>query len=235
MHRTTRATLALLLGLSLGIACATTTTHSPRSTHGAHHGHGGAHDTERYIAHLESPERAAWQKPDEVVAALKLRGDETVADIGAGSGYFAFRFAGALPEGNVAAIDIDEALLEHVRERAAEEKVGNIVAIRSAPDDPSVPSGADLIFICNVLHHIPEREAWLTKLYAQTEPGTEVAILEFFEGDLPVGPPAGAKIPKPQIVAELATAGFALDREIEGVTPYQHFLVFERTGGTEAQ
>ena len=60
-------------------------------------------ETEQYIAFLERPDRARWQKPDEVVAALHLGGTETVADVGAGSGYFTFRFAKALPKGKVVA------------------------------------------------------------------------------------------------------------------------------------
>jgi predicted methyltransferase len=63
-------------------------------------------DVEKYIAFLERPDRAAWQKPDAVVAALGLAGTETVVDLGAGSGYFTFRFARALGAGKVVASDI---------------------------------------------------------------------------------------------------------------------------------
>ena len=62
-------------------------------------------EVENYIAFLDRPERAAWQKPDEVVRAIELRGDETVYDLGAGSGYFSFRLARVLPRGRVVAGD----------------------------------------------------------------------------------------------------------------------------------
>ena len=64
-------------------------------------------DVEKYIAFLDRPDRAAWQKPDEVVKALALQGDETVVDLGAGSGYFSFRLAQAVPRGKVVAADLE--------------------------------------------------------------------------------------------------------------------------------
>src|ERR1035437_11113103 len=62
-------------------------------------------EVEKYIAFLDRPDRAAWQKPDEVVAALGLQGNETVLDLGAGSGYFSFKLAQALPRGKVVGAD----------------------------------------------------------------------------------------------------------------------------------
>ncbi|MBN2195343.1 MAG: hypothetical protein JW751_21170 [Polyangiaceae bacterium] len=64
-------------------------------------------DIAKYIEFLERPDRAQWQKPDAVVAALDLGGDEVVFDVGAGSGYFSFRFAKAAPQGKVIAGDTE--------------------------------------------------------------------------------------------------------------------------------
>src|SRR6185369_50880 len=74
-------------------------------------------ETEKYIEFLERPDRAAWQKPDEVTAALHLSGSETLVDVGAGSGYFTFRFAKALPHGKVIATDIDPEMIRHVHHK----------------------------------------------------------------------------------------------------------------------
>ena len=71
-------------------------------------------EVEKYIAFLDRPDRAAWQRPDEVVAALGLHGDETVLDLGAGSGYFSFRLARAVPRGKVVATDLEP---EMIRDR----------------------------------------------------------------------------------------------------------------------
>ena len=71
----------------------------------SHHHHHGPVDAAAWVDRLERADREAWQRPDEVVAALGLTGGETVFDVGAGSGYFTFRFARALPRGRVVAVD----------------------------------------------------------------------------------------------------------------------------------
>src|ERR1022692_4273444 len=69
-----------------------------------------------YAKVLEDPSRDEWQKPHDVVMALALKPTETIADIGAGTGYFARRFA--LHAGKVYAVDIDEKPLDIVRKDA---------------------------------------------------------------------------------------------------------------------
>lgn len=198
------------------------------------HGGGGHHrpfaDTADYIAHLERDDRAEWQKPDAVVAALGLSGDETVADVGAGSGYFSFRFARALPEGQVLAIDIEPEMIAHVKERAAEAGVKNVTPVTSTPDGPGIPEPVDLVFICDVLHHVEPRAPWLAKLRDQLKPGGRLVVIEFRMGELPVGPPESMRIPKAQIVREVTAAGFELAGEEGELLPYQELLIFTRPG-----
>ena len=89
--------------------------------------------SDEYAKVLEDPTRDAWQKPHDVVMALNLQPTDTVADIGAGSGYFARRFAHHA--GKVYAVDIDEKLLGMVRAKAP----ANLETIVAAPDDPRLP------------------------------------------------------------------------------------------------
>ena len=96
-------------------------------------------NTEKYIDFLERQERVTWQKPGVVIETLKLKGDEKIADVGAGSGYFALRFASALPRGRVYAIDVDPAMIHHIRHRAMADTIDNVEVILSEPDDPKVP------------------------------------------------------------------------------------------------
>jgi SAM-dependent methyltransferase len=198
----------------------------------AHRGGGDPHrpfaESGTYIEHLERPDRAAWQRPDEVVAALRLRGDETVVDVGAGSGYFTFRLARALPRGKVVAVDVDPEMVRHVRRRAEEEGVANVQAVIAAAADPSVDPSADLVFACNVLHHVGDRDAWLGRLFAAMRPGARLVVLEFKEGKLPVGPPEAVKIPAARLGAMLRGAGFSLTTEDRELLPYQTFLVLEK-------
>ena len=186
-------------------------------------------DTAKYIAFLERPDRAAWQKPDAVVAALGLTGRETVVDVGAGSGYFSFRLARAVPEGKVIALDVDPEMIRHIHHKAMTEGVGNVQVAFAKPDDPGVPAEADLVFMCDVLHHIQDRPVWLAKLAAQMHKGARLALVEFKEGKLPEGPPEAVKLSRAQLIALATGAGLVLDSEKTDLLPYQTFLVFRKT------
>jgi len=183
-------------------------------------------DTQKYIDFLERSDRAAWQKPDAVIKELHLSGNEKIADVGAGSGYFTFRFARALPKGKVYAIDIYPEMLRHIHHKVMTEGVRNIEVIKSTPDDPTIPPGVDLVFVCDVLHHVKEREAWLRKLSSQMKKGAQLAVIEFKEGDLPEGPPAAVKIPKKKLIGMIAENNFKMEREKPDILPYQTFLMF---------
>jgi SAM-dependent methyltransferase len=182
---------------------------------------------EKYIAFLEKPEREAWQKPDDVVKALGLQGTETLVDVGAGSGYFAFRFARALPQGKVIATDTEAEMIRHIHHRAMHDGVANIEAVLTKPDDPEIGKDADWVFICDVFHHVPERAAWLDRIVKEMKPGARLALIEFKQGKLPQGPPEAVKIPRKQLLALATRAGLVLDGE-KKLLPYQAFLVFRK-------
>jgi ubiquinone/menaquinone biosynthesis C-methylase UbiE len=183
-------------------------------------------DTQKYIDFLERGDRAIWQKPDAVIQELHLLGAEKIADVGAGSGYFTFRFARALPEGKVYAIDIEPEMLRHIHHKAMTEGVNNVEVIKSTPDDPKVPAGVELVFVCDVIHHLKEQELWLKKLATQMKKGAHLVVIEFKEGDLPEGPPAAVKIPKKKLIAMITKNNFKLEMEKSDFLPYQEFLIF---------
>ncbi len=185
-------------------------------------------ETEKYIAFLERPDRVLWQKPDEVVKALELRGTETVVDVGAGSGYFTFRFAKALPEGKVIATDIDPEMVRHIHHKVLTEGALNVTAVLITPDDPGIASEADVVFISDVIHHVANREAWLRKGYSEMKPGAKLVVVEFKEGKLPEGPPESVKIAKAKLISMLQEAGFKLISDEPELLPYQTFLGFEK-------
>ena len=183
-------------------------------------------DTQKYIDFLDRSDRAIWQKPDAIIQELHLSGTEKIADVGAGSGYFTFRFARALPKGKVYAIDIEPEMLRHIHHKAMTESVNNVEVIKSTPDDPKVPAGVELVFVCDVIHHLKEQELWLKKLATQMKKGAHLVVIEFKEGDLPEGPPAAVKIPKKKLIAMITKNNFKLEMEKSDFLPYQEFLIF---------
>jgi SAM-dependent methyltransferase len=191
-------------------------------------GHRGFGDKAAYLEALERPERSAWQKPDEVIAALELAGDEVIYDLGAGSGYFTFRLAKQVPEGGVIAVEVEPEFVNFINRKAFELAVVNATAIITEPDDPGVGHDADLVFLCNMLHHVDDWEDWLELLYEQIEPGTRLAIVEFEMGDLPVGPEDDMKLVREEVVAVLTEVGFKGTRDKSDFLPYQWLLIFER-------
>ncbi|MCE2948100.1 MAG: class I SAM-dependent methyltransferase [bacterium] len=117
-----RSFMALAAAGSTLAACAALA----QTVHDHRHGFGGAH---KWLKVLEDPKRDAWQRPHEVIQALSLKPDAVVADIGAGTGYFATRLAHMLPRGRVCAVDSEPDMVKHLAERATKGGLKNLQAI----------------------------------------------------------------------------------------------------------
>lgn len=177
--------------------------------------------------YFESPGRAAWQKPDEIVAKLELKPGLVVGDIGAGSGYFTRRFARAVsPGGIVYAVDIDERMLRFLHAAIEKEDLHSIVPVLAATNDPMLPPGAiDLVFICDTYHHFTNRADYLARIRRSLKPGGRLVIVDIHKKPLPIhGPPIENRLAREVVIRETAAAGFALLQEFDFL-PYQYFLV----------
>ena len=184
------------------------------------HQHHPPESAAEYAKVLDDPERDGWQKPHEVIMALKLTGRETIADIGSGTGYFANRLARHARR--VFAVDIDARLLEISLKSAP----GNVTPVLASPDNPRLPDGAsDLVFFCDVVHHIENRGAYLAKVKQALKPGGRVVVVDFHKREMKIGPPVEMKIDRAEMVKEFEKAGFRLIEE-QGFLTYQYFLIF---------
>src|SRR2546425_10110748 len=134
-------------------------------------------DVEQWSTVFDDPSRDVWQKPAEVVAALGLRSGMTVADLGAGTGYFSRHLSAAVgPEGTVLAADTEPNMVAHLRERAEAERTVNVVPILASADNPRLPAHAtDLVLIVDTFPHIDDRLTHPPGLPPCPRPGGGVA------------------------------------------------------------
>jgi predicted methyltransferase len=184
----------------------------------------GFRDAQKWAHVFDDPQRDEWQKPHEVIRALALAPDAAVADVGAGTGYFAVRLARMLPRGVVYAVDIESEMVKYLTERAKHEELPNMRAITGAPDDPRLPVPVDLILLVDTYHHVDERGLYFSKLRALLKPGGRLAVIDF-KLDSPTGPPKKARIAPDSVKEELTGAGYSLAAE-HSFLPRQYFLVF---------
>ena len=175
-------------------------------------------DVAKYEKSFDNPERVAWQKPEHVIDLLAIAPGMTVADIGAGTGFFEPFLAKAVGDaGRVLALDVEPKMVEHLSRRAKEAGLAQIEAREVAPGDPGLAAASvDRILVVNTWHHIDDRGAYAAKLRQALRPGGSIWIVDF-EHDSSKGPPAGHKLRPRQVIAELEAGGLvaaAVDEEL---------------------
>jgi len=181
-------------------------------------------DAEKHAKSFDDPARDGWQMPDRVIAALKLKDGQTVADVGSGTGYFAVRIARAHPKVQVIGSDIEASMVEYLANRARKEALANIASVQSSADSPNLKASVDVVLIVDTYHHLPNRADYFRRLQASLKPGGRVAIVDF-RPEATMGPRKEFRFPAEKIRAEMAEAGFA-QVEDHGFLPQQHFLIF---------
>jgi predicted methyltransferase len=171
-------------------------------------------DAKTWIQRLDRPERIPGLKINDVVACLKLKPGDVVADIGAGTGAFSLPFAKVVaPSGKVLAVDIWPGLLDYINEKAKKENVTNLRTIFAKQDDPALPKNqVDLAFFHDVFHNTNDRQAYLKVLVSELKPGGHIAIIEQ-EFDDPIAKKwdfPQDRITKDQVKTWMANVGFHL-------------------------
>lgn len=180
------------------------------------------------IGWLERDEREREEAPTKAIEALQLPPHAVIADIGAGSGYYAFRIAGKVPDGKVIAVDIQPEMLDFLRERAAETGVSNVEPHLGAIDDLNLPPASlDAALMVDAYHEFSHPAEMLTSLYHALKPGGVIYLLEFRGEDPRVPIKPLHKMTEDQAKLELEGAGFRFVSNRRHL-PWQHFMVFER-------
>jgi len=183
-------------------------------------------DASEWAKEFDDPARDAWQMPDKVLAALQLKPGQSVADLGAGTGYFSVRLAKLSVAPKVFAADIELSMVAYLQSRAQREALPNLIPVQAAETSPNLPEPVDLILIVDTYHHLTDRPAYLQKLAGALKPGGRLAIVDFRKGG-PMGPPDEFRFTKDELVTELKTGGFELTATHDFL-PNQMFLIFQR-------
>jgi ubiquinone/menaquinone biosynthesis C-methylase UbiE len=179
---------------------------------------------------LERISRLREELPERVVTAMDLAPDAAVADIGAGTGYFAFRLAEQVPEGRVYAVDIQPEMLALMRARLAERGIGNVALVLGTETDPKLPpAGIDAALMVDAYHEFAHPREMMEAIVAALRPGGRVFLVEYRGEDPRVPIKPLHKMTEAQARREMAAVGLE-HVETQGFLPSQHFMVFRKPG-----
>jgi ubiquinone/menaquinone biosynthesis C-methylase UbiE len=179
---------------------------------------------------LERVSRLREELPERVVEGMDLAPDAEVADIGAGTGYFAFRLAEQVPEGRVYAVDIQPEMLAMMRTRLAERGIGNVELVLGTEADPKLPpAGIDAALMVDAYHEFAYPREMMDAIVAALRPGGRVFLVEYRGEDPRVPIKPLHKMTEAQARREMAAVGLE-HVETQGFLPSQHFMVFQKPG-----
>ena len=130
---------------------------------------------------FEVESREIFSSRDEVLKAVGLKAGQVVADIGAGTGFFAKLFSSAVgDDGHVFAVDISPVFLKHLRQRVKADELTNVSVIPCREDSVTLsPDSVDVAFICDTYHHFEFPQATMTSLYNAMRPGGQLIVIDF--------------------------------------------------------
>ena len=178
---------------------------------------------------LERSEREQEEQPDRALDALGALTGLTVADVGAGSGYFTVRLAARVgPDGRVYANDLQPEMLKMLAARLSRERISNVTLIQGSADNPRLPANAiDLILMVDVYHEFSAPQEMLRAMRAALKPGGRLVLLEYRKEDPGVPIRVEHKMSIAEARLELEAEGFTLSR-VDDRLPRQHILIFTK-------
>ena len=179
---------------------------------------------------LEGPDRAEWQKPEQIMDALAIADGARVADIGAGAGWFTIRLARRVgPNGIVYAQDVQRQMLDATRRRVGREGLGNVRTVLGMGSNPNLPSGAlDAVLVVDVYPEVEDRITFLRNLAAALKPSGRIGVVNYKPGAGGPGPAPGEGVRVEQYAVEADAARAGLRVLSQAGLIYQYLLVLGR-------
>jgi len=182
------------------------------------------------IGWLERTEREEEERVSLLLVNMNLKPGETVADIGAGSGYHVVRMAPLVaPSGRVKAIDIQQEMLDFMAEKARKMKLKNVdIVLGSEKSLGLPPSSVDKMLLVDVYHEFAFPKEMGQSMYEALKPGGLIFLIEYRTEDPDVPIKRVHKMTEKQAIAEMKAAGFTFVKNMENL-PWQHCLVFTKS------
>jgi predicted methyltransferase len=176
---------------------------------------------------LDRGDRETSEQPEHVLDVLGVKPGMTVADVGAGSGYFTVRIARRIaPNGHVLATDLQPEMLDLLRAKVKEAKLTNVVPVLATESDAKLPRGElDLVLMVDVYHELPKPAQTLAQVRAALRPGGRIALVEYRGEDPEVPIKPEHKTTLVQMRRELEANGFVFRSSDESL-PQQRIIVF---------
>ncbi len=178
---------------------------------------------------LDRPERESEEDPEALLDALGTLKAMTVADVGAGSGYFAFRLARRVgTAGRVLAVDIQDEMLQIIRRRAAQRKIDNVKPIRGTIQDPGLaPESVDLALLVDVYHELSHPWEMIRGIHRALKPGGRLVLVEYRAEDPAVPILRLHKMSQDQVRREISVHPLVWVETLD-LLPRQHIVIFRR-------
>ncbi len=178
---------------------------------------------------LDRPEREAEENPEGALDAIGIRPGMSVADIGAGTGYFTLRIARRVgPGGKVYANDLQPEMLRRLRENADRARLTNIETVIGGETDPKLPKGQmDVVLLVDVYHEFSRPQLMLEQIRQLLKPDGRLVLLEYRKEDPSVPIRLEHKMSVEEVKTELEAEGFVLSRTDESL-PRQHLLILTK-------
>ena len=178
------------------------------------------------IGWLERSEREKEENVSSLIKNMKIKSNEFIADIGAGSGYHAFRIASLVTNGLVYAVDIQPEMLMAIEKTKEFEKVENIKTILGTEKTVELPKNSvDKILMVDVYHEFSFPVEMINSIKNALKPNGELFLIEYRAEDLKVPIKRIHKMTEKQAVKEMKAAGLLLKENIDNL-PWQHCMVF---------
>ncbi len=178
------------------------------------------------IGWLERSEREKEENVSKLIKNMRIKSNDVIADIGAGSGYHAFRMASLAPNGLVYAVDIQTEMLMAIENKKTFSEISNVETILGTEKSVQLPKNSvDKILMVDVYHEFSFPLEMIFSMKNALKSNGELFLIEYRAEDPLVPIKRIHKMSQKQAVKEMEAAGFKLRKNIENL-PWQHCMVF---------